>query len=91
MKTRGCLLNKLEAKINYLNRVICRANRAAGYFGDNIPNKWYYEYNGQSGTVVAVTCSEARALIKKELGISRKHRLPKNVIIERKEKYVENQ
>jgi len=68
-------------QVAYLNRAVKRANKASGYVTAKKPATWSYTVNGQDGTVVAHTRSEARAEIKKELGL--KGRLPVGVKIER--------
>lgn len=85
-----------KGKEEYLNRLIRRSNRAAGYVTGKEPYKWYFLHaditRGRSyeGTVVAHTKSEARALIKKEMGISKNKRLPHGILIERKEVCLES-
>jgi hypothetical protein len=72
-------------KIAYLNRVIKRANQAAGY--DTAKKqviKWNYTVEldtSYSGSVEARTRSEARAKVKSTLGI--KKRLPVGTKLEK--------
>jgi hypothetical protein len=66
----------------YLNRAIKRANRAAGFETAKKPSNWEWELGDSNGTVAAHTRSEARALIKAELGLQkRKQRLPVGISI----------
>ena len=67
--------------VEYLNRVIKRMNKAAGYDTAKKPYRWQYEIDGNLGTVEAFTRSEARAEIKKAIG--QKGRLPKNLKLEK--------
>lgn len=69
-------------QLEYLNRVIKRMNKAAGYDTAKKPATWSYDVEGQTGTVVAHTRSEARAEIKKALGW--KGRLPVGITVEKK-------
>jgi hypothetical protein len=70
------------ADVAYLNRVIKRANRAAGYDTAKKPFVWEWSLGDKSGSVEAHTRSEARCLIKKELGLTkRKDRLPVGIPI----------
>lgn len=74
------------ADLAYLNRAIKRANRAAGYETAKKPSNWEWELGDKSGTVAAHTRSEARALIKAELGLhKRKERLPVGIFISKVE------
>ena len=80
---------------DYLNRLIRRSNRAAGYETGKEPYYWYYLHaviGGEvfEGKVIAHTKSEARALIKAEMGISKNKRLPLGILIERKEVCLES-
>ncbi len=72
-----------EAQVAYLNRVVKRANKAAGYDSAKKPHEWIWRYNEfrVSGKVVALTRSEARALVKEKLGVSKNKRLPEGVTI----------
>ncbi len=75
-------------KIDYLNRVINRANKSAGYDSAKKPSTWKYEYmsvdeNHYTGEVKAHTKSEARAMIKKHFGIGRNSRLPSSIKVEK--------
>jgi len=72
-----------QEKTDYLNRVVKRANKAAGYETAKQPTRWDYLVNGKHGTVVAHTRSEARALIKKEIGLKKKDRLPVGISLEK--------
>lgn len=80
-------------EVAYLNRVIKRANKAAGYDTAKKPTTWNYEViiKGDTfdGQVEALTRSEARSAVKKALGISRRKRLPANLKLEKVN--VENQ
>jgi hypothetical protein len=70
-----------KEQVDYLNRVIKRMNRAAGYDTAKKPSQWRYEIDGNLGTVEAFTRSEARAEIKKAIG--HKGRLPKSLKLEK--------
>lgn len=76
----------LEEQVAYANRIIKRANRAAGYQTDKPATVWAYVVDRDGdrveGTVVAMTRSEARSLIKAELGIGKNGRLPVGTILE---------
>jgi len=65
---------------DYLNRVICRSNRAVSHTAETDPYEWRYEA-ATWGTVTAYTIAEARAKIKRVLGFHK--RLPRYVKIER--------
>lgn len=71
---------------NYLNRVVKRMNRAAGYIVESDPHGWWFNFiqDGKlvDGEVVAHTRSEARARIKQKTGVKV---LPPNLYIERLE------
>lgn len=67
--------------VEYLNRVVKRMNKAAGYDTAKKPFRWQYEIDGNLGTVEAFTRSEARAEIKKRIG--HKGRLPKSLKLEK--------
>lgn len=74
------------ADLAYLNRAIKRANRAAGYDTAKQPSNWAWSLDDKCGTVEAHTRSEARGLIKKELGLTkRRDRLPVGIPISRVE------
>jgi len=70
-------------QVEYINRMVKRANKAAGYVTTKQPATWNYAVNGQSGTVVAHTRSEARAEIKRAVGIKKKDRLPVGITLEK--------
>ena len=70
-------------KLAYVNRLIKRANKAAGYTTGKKPTKWRYDVEGQTGEVEAHTRSEARARIKEQLGIKKKQRLPVGISLEK--------
>lgn len=60
---------------------------------DNKFHFWHYEnhsVNRCAGTVIAVSRSEARALIKKELGISKRKPLPPTVRVRKGDKTTED-
>lgn len=67
--------------VEYLNRMAKRANKAAGYDTAKKPAKWSYDVEGQTGTVEAHTRSEARAEVKKAIGV--KGRLPVGITLEK--------
>ena len=77
----------LEQKQSYLNRVVKRANIAAGYETAKTPDTWTYSFSccdkDFSGTVEAFTRSEARSLVKKEAGIAKSKRLPTTLKLEK--------
>lgn len=66
-----------EDRLSLIARVIKRVNKTAGY--GNYPFEWHCD----TVTVVAYTRSEARSLIKKELGISKGQRLPVGIVIKK--------
>ena len=70
-------------KLAYINRLIKRSNKAAGYDTDKPMKVWQYDVEGKTGVVEAHTKGEARALIKKELGYKKKERLPVGVKVEK--------
>ncbi len=76
-----------QDKIDYLNRVINRANKSAGYDSAKQPSIWVIEYLVDEVThmlsVAAHTKSEARAQAKKHLGIGCNSRLPSSVKVEK--------
>ncbi len=76
-----------EEEVAYLNRIVKRANKAAGYDTGPKPDIWeyYVECNGKerTGRIDAHTRGEARGAVKRILGISRRKRLPYNIILER--------
>ena len=76
-----------KEKVDYLNRVINRANKSAGYGSAKKESLWYFKFlvDGMltSWAVEAHTKSEARAEAKKILGISRNSRLPSSVKVEK--------
>ena len=74
-------------KIDYLNRVINRANKSAGYNTAKKPSIWGFEFLVNDipacGMVEAHTKGEARAMVKKRLGIGRNSRLPSYIKVEK--------
>lgn len=88
------LKHSKEEQVALVNRVIKRANAAAGYNVNKLPYKWYW---GPGDTtlenakmVVAHSRSEARARIKECLGLSKNKRLPQNITILRGDRCEEN-
>ena len=77
----------LEEQEAYLNRIIGRANRAAGYDTTKAITIWEYavtlDGKTHEGTVYAYNRSEARAKIKLELKIPKRKRLPVGIKLER--------
>ena len=77
----------LRDKEEYLNRIVKRANKAAGYDSAKTPESWTYSVSccdkDFSGTVEAFTRSEARSSVKKEIGLSKNKRLPTNLVLEK--------
>ena len=61
------------------NRAVKKQLKASGNIEDKSPYVWEWVSNDQSGTVTALTGSEARAEIKKVLG----KKLPRDLQIER--------
>ncbi len=72
-----------QQEIDYLNRLIKRANKAAGYSVNKKPFKWEWTLDGKTfQKLTAFTKSDAKSLIKKELGLKKKP-LPKELVLTR--------
>lgn len=71
-------------RLALLNRMVKRANKAAGYSTAKEPKEWeYLTPAGETGVVSAHTKSEARAMVKRALNVPKRRRLPAEVVIER--------
>jgi len=74
-------------QVDYLNRVIKRLNKAAGYDTAKEPSRWEYDVSikGKSfgGQVFGHTRSEARAAVKKHIGLPKSKRLPTTLKLEK--------
>lgn len=75
--------NQLQDRREEIARDIKRKMKENGEIEDRVPYRWQWAYENNFGTVEAFTGSEARAAVKKALGIPKKKRLPKNVVIQR--------
>ena len=74
--------NPTAEDLAYLNRAIKRANKAAGHATAKQPSSWKWDIGTENGGVVeAHTKSEARALIKSSIGLTKKERLPVEILI----------
>ena len=77
----------LRDKEEYLNRIVKRANKAAGYESAKTPESWTYSVTccdkDFSGTVEAFTRSEARSLVKKAINMPKRKRLPTTLKLEK--------
>jgi len=75
-------LSKEERK-KIWNRLAKRFLRVQGYIAPKTPLQWRWSLGDQSGVVEAFTKSEARAAVKRALGLSKKQRLPAEVTLEK--------
>jgi len=58
-----------------------RTLKNAGLIGNRVPPNWKWKLGDKSGVVAGFTKGEVRAAIKKELGLSKKKRLPQGIEI----------
>ena len=88
-KTEAMLVKRRKytkaEEVAYLNRIIKRANKAAGYVKEKKPTKWIWSQGRDRDKsfyfVEGNSRSEIKGKIKKELGISKKKPLPKDIVI----------
>lgn len=72
-------LNKQEMQ-RLVNRLVKRDALARGLIDPSKGKyRWQWHYNNASGEVEANSRSEARSLIKRALGLPKRHRLPEGV------------
>lgn len=58
-----------------------RQLKKAGLIGNRIPPNWEWKLGASDGIIAAFTKGEVRALIKKALGLSKKKKLPQDIVI----------
>lgn len=70
-----------EERRNEQIRDQIRHLKKADLIGNRVPPDWEWKLGDNGGIIAAFTKGEARALIKKALGLSKKKRLPKDIVI----------
>lgn len=72
-----------KARLDFVHRDMRRVAKARGGIEDKTKTRWEWSCGDGVGVVIASSRSDARGLIKKEMGIPKKGRLPVGTIIEK--------